>query len=86
MNYALVAIGVIFVFRVVNYYLPGIGKNTFFTRPIRTVDEIMGTNPEQAANPERNALEGKTQGSQRSDYRLSLDRALLGVLLGLLLG
>jgi hypothetical protein len=35
----------------------------------------MGTNPEQAANPERNALEGKAQGSQRrgeTSFRLSL--------------
>jgi hypothetical protein len=85
-NYALAVIDGVFIFRVVYYYLPGIGGKTLFTGPIRKVDEIMGTNPEQAANPERNALEGKAQSSQRSGYRLSLGRALLGLLLELLLG
>jgi hypothetical protein len=61
MNYAIVVIGAVFVFCVVYYYLPGIGRKTFFTGPIRTIDEIIGSNPELEVDLERKVLEDKDQ-------------------------
>jgi hypothetical protein len=61
MNYAIVVIGFVFIFCVVNYYLPGIGGKTFFTGPIRTIDEIIGSKPELEADLERKVLEDRVQ-------------------------
>lgn len=61
-NYAFVVIGIVFVFCVVYYYLPGIGGKTFFTGPIRTIDDIIGSNPELEADLERKVLEERALG------------------------
>ncbi len=65
MNYAIVVIGAVFVFCVVYYYLPGIGGKTFFTGPIRTVDEIIGTNPGQETDLERTVQEDEALGESK---------------------
>lgn len=46
MNYAVVVLGFVLVFCVAYYFVPGFGGKTFFTGPVRTIDEIMGENPE----------------------------------------
>lgn len=45
MNYALVVLGAILTFCIVYYWMPVIGGKTFFTGPIRTIDEVI--NPDQ---------------------------------------
>jgi len=53
MNYAVVVLGFVLVFCVVYYYFPKWGGKTFFTGPVRTIDDIVGTNPEAQADLER---------------------------------
>jgi len=53
MNYAVAVLGFVLVFCVVYYYLPGVGGKTFFTGPVRTIDEILGENPEVSRQVER---------------------------------
>jgi amino acid transporter len=42
MNYAVAVLGFVFVFCLVYYYFPKYGGKTFFTGPIRTIDEVLG--------------------------------------------
>jgi amino acid transporter len=44
MNYAVAVLGFVLLFCLVYYYLPGIGGKTFFTGPVRTIDEIIVDN------------------------------------------
>lgn len=53
MNYAVVVLGFVLVFCVAYYYAPGFGGKTFFTGPVRTIDEIVGENPAVSEGLER---------------------------------
>ncbi|TAQ90991.1 hypothetical protein B7494_g723 [Chlorociboria aeruginascens] len=56
MNYAVVVLGFVLVFCVGYYYTPKYGGKTFFTGPVRTIDEILDENPQIQA-----AIENKIQ-------------------------
>ncbi|CAG8950004.1 hypothetical protein HYFRA_00004337 [Hymenoscyphus fraxineus] len=43
MNYAVAVLGFVLVFCVGYYYVPGFGGKTFFTGPVRTIDEVLGS-------------------------------------------
>jgi amino acid transporter len=59
MNYAVVVLGFVLVFCVVYYYVPGFGGKTFFTGPVRTIDDIVDGNSEVAAELESKILNEK---------------------------
>lgn len=59
MNYAVVVLGFVLVFCVVYYYVPGFGGKTFFTGPVRTIDELVDENPVVAAQLEHKIMEDK---------------------------
>jgi amino acid transporter len=64
MNYAVVVLGFVLVFCVVYYYVPGFGGKTFFTGPVRTIDDIIDENEEVREDIERKiADERATEGS-----------------------
>ena len=46
MNYAVVVLGFVLVFCVVYYWVPGFGGRTFFTGPVRTIDEVLDESAE----------------------------------------
>jgi len=66
MNYAVVVLGFVLVFCVVYYFVPGFGGKTFFTGPVRTIDEIIGENPEVSE-----ALEKKIKEEKEGEKGLS---------------
>jgi len=66
MNYAVVVLGFVLVFCIVYYWFPKYGGRTFFTGPVRTIDEIIDENPEVRADIERKLKEEKTQGGEGS--------------------
>lgn len=66
MNYAVVVLGFVLVFCVSYYYVPGFGGKTFFTGPIRTIDEAVDGNPEVDAAVERKIVEDR-EGSNEKD-------------------
>jgi amino acid transporter len=41
MNYAVAVLGFVLVFCVGYYYFPGCGGKTFFTGPVRTIDDVV---------------------------------------------
>lgn len=45
MNYAVAVLGFVLVFCVVYYFVPGFGGKTFFTGPVRTIDEVLDEDP-----------------------------------------
>jgi len=57
MNYAVVVLGFVLIFCIVYYYVPGFGGKTFFTGPVRTIDEIVDNNPALEADIERKIRE-----------------------------
>ncbi|RKF79408.1 putative amino-acid permease C11D3.08c [Golovinomyces cichoracearum] len=46
MNYAVVVLGFVLIFCVAYYWCPGVGGKTFFTGPIRTIDELVSDDGE----------------------------------------
>jgi len=44
MNYAVVVLGFVLIFCVVYYYVPRFGGKTFFTGPVRTIDDLVDEN------------------------------------------
>jgi amino acid transporter len=62
MNYAVAVLGFVLLFCLVYFYLPKYGGKTFFTGPIRTIDEILGGNPELAEDIERKVVEDREAG------------------------
>ena len=59
MNYAVVVLGFVLIFCVVYYWMPGFGGKTFFTGPVRTIDDIIGENPEVVVDIERKIIEDR---------------------------
>ena len=59
MNFAVVVLGFVLVFCVVYYFLPRVGGKTFFTGPVRTIDDIVDGSPEVQANIEREIAEDR---------------------------
>ena len=59
MNYAAVVLGFVLIFCVVYYWIPGFGGKTFFTGPVRTIDDVIDENADVAADIERKILEDK---------------------------
>jgi amino acid transporter len=57
MNYAVVVLGFVLIFCVVYYYIPGFGGRTFFTGPVRTIDDIL-----DESHTESDGLDGAVQG------------------------
>lgn len=49
MNYAVAVLGAVLVFCLVYYYFPKYGGKTFFTGPVRTIDDILSEHPEVEA-------------------------------------
>lgn len=74
MNYAVVVLGFVLVFCVVYYYIPGFGGKTFFTGPVRTIDDIVDENPEAAAEIERKIVQDKdAEVSASNDEKIALE-------------
>jgi hypothetical protein len=68
MNYAVVVLGFVLVFCIVYYFIPGFGGKTFFTGPVRTIDEIVDENPMVRQEIEREIVEErKTEGSTEKE-------------------
>ncbi len=44
MNYAVVVLGFVLIFCVAYYYVPRFGGKTFFTGPVRTIDDLVDEN------------------------------------------
>jgi len=64
MNYAVAVLGFVLVFCVGYYYVPGFGGKTFFTGPVRTIDDILDEDPQVAAEIESKiAHEKEASGS-----------------------
>lgn len=61
MNYAVAVLGFVLVFCLGYYYFPKYGGKTFFTGPVRTIDEILAENPEAEAVVEKAVAEDKTK-------------------------
>jgi amino acid transporter len=59
MNYAVVVLGFVLVFCLAYYYLPVIGGKTFFTGPVRTIDEVIADTPQLEGEPESAVIESK---------------------------
>ncbi|KAL3424067.1 amino acid permease [Phlyctema vagabunda] len=57
MNYAVVVLGFVLVFCVVYYWCPKIGGKTFFTGPVRTIDEVLDSNSAVAETVEKKIAE-----------------------------
>lgn len=53
MNYAIVVLGAVLIFCVAYYYFPKYGGKTFFTGPVRTIDELVDGNSEVNAALEK---------------------------------
>ena len=66
MNYAVVVLGFVLIFCVVYYWMPGFGGKTFFTGPVRTIDDIIGENPEATAEIEGKMAEDRDGMSDKS--------------------
>jgi hypothetical protein len=66
MNYAVVVLGFVLIFCVVYYWMPGFGGKTFFTGPVRTIDDIIGENPEVTAHIERKIVEDREGSAEDS--------------------
>jgi amino acid transporter len=62
MNYAVAVLGFVLVFCLVYYYIPGFGGKTFFTGPVRTIDDIVGQNPVLQQELEGKVLEERGDG------------------------
>lgn len=61
MNYAVAVLGFVLVFCLAYYYMPRFGGKTFFTGPVRTIDDIIGTSPELEMELDRKVLEDKAK-------------------------
>jgi hypothetical protein len=59
MNYAVAVLGFVLVFCVAYYYVPGFGGKTFFTGPVRTIDEVLDENSEVRRQVERKIAEDR---------------------------
>lgn len=66
MNYAVAVLGFVLVFCVVYYWFPKYGGKTFFTGPVRTIDEILDESPEARVAVEQQIakdMDGETSAS-----------------------
>jgi len=52
------------VFCLIYYYFPKYGGKTFFTGPVRTIDDILGGNPEVDAAVEQAVRDDKVHGEE----------------------
>jgi hypothetical protein len=66
MNYAVVVLGFVLIFCVVYYWMPGFGGKTFFTGPVRTIDEVINENLDDTTDIERKILEDRETLAQDS--------------------
>lgn len=69
MNYAVVVLGFVLVFCVVYYYFPRWGGKTFFTGPVRTIDEVLDKNPQLQEGIERKILEDRNTENSDSNEK-----------------
>jgi amino acid transporter len=77
MNYAVVVVGFVLVFCVVYYYIPGFGGKTFFTGPVRTIDDIVDDNPQVAAQLESEVAHERGasgSGSGSNDEKIAMEK------------
>ncbi|KAI9743981.1 MAG: GABA-specific high-affinity permease [Claussenomyces sp. TS43310] len=65
MNYAVVVLGFVLIFCLLYYYLPGFGGKTFFTGPIRTIDDIVADNPMLDQDLEQKIRDERERDSDR---------------------
>jgi amino acid transporter len=68
MNYAVVVLGFVLVFCVAYYFVPGFGGKTFFTGPVRTIDEVVGENPEVSEALEQKIIEERSGEKGLSEF------------------
>lgn len=66
MNYAVVVLGFVLIFCVVYYWMPGFGGKTFFTGPVRTIDDIIHEDLEVAVDIERKMVEDQDGSAEDS--------------------
>jgi amino acid transporter len=66
MNYAVVVLGFVLIFCLVYYYFPKYGGKTFFTGPVRTIDDMLDENPEVQAAVEKKIVEEREAGGSGS--------------------
>lgn len=71
MNYAVAVLGFVLVFCVVYYYIPGFGGKTFFTGPVRTIDDILDENPEAMRAVEHKIAEERHTGNSEVPEKVS---------------
>lgn len=71
MNYAVAVLGAVLLFCVVYYYFPKYGGKTFFTGPVRTIDEIVEGNSQLEAVLEKKVLEEKHNGVEGTPKTVS---------------
>lgn len=67
MNYAVAVLGFVLIFCLAYYYVPGIGGKTFFTGPIRTIDEIEGGNPDVSTGLQTKVFEEIVQAWEEKE-------------------
>jgi hypothetical protein len=69
MNYAVVVLGFVLVFCVAYYYFPKYGGKTFFTGPVRTIDDVITSNPEVDAALEHKIAEERDAENSGSNEK-----------------
>jgi amino acid transporter len=69
MNYAVAVLGFVLVFCVAYYFVPGFGGKTFFTGPVRTIDDMLNGNEELDAAVEKELAADKRQGDYNGDAK-----------------
>jgi hypothetical protein len=67
MNYAVAVLGFVLMFCVVYYYVPGFGGKTFFTGPVRTIDDIIDESDEVREDIERKIAEERAADGSVSE-------------------
>ena len=71
MNYAVAVLGFVLMFCVVYFWFPKYGGKTFFTGPVRTIDEILEENPEARTAVEQQIAKEREVEASRSSEKVS---------------
>ncbi|KAH7350739.1 amino acid permease-domain-containing protein [Rhexocercosporidium sp. MPI-PUGE-AT-0058] len=71
MNYAVAVLGFVLVFCVVYYWFPKYGGKTFFTGPVRTIDEILNESPAARVAVEQQIAKDREVGMSESTEKVS---------------
>ncbi|KAH8592740.1 amino acid permease-domain-containing protein [Bisporella sp. PMI_857] len=69
MNYAIVVLGAVLLFCVSYYYFPKYGGKTFFTGPVRTIDDVVVENSEVSTNLARKTAKEREADTSEPDSK-----------------